>query len=864
LAVLLNQSLGHISIDTSKAPKYSPTNSNILLSTVYTTNSNPNRPEIAIGKDRDPAVGGTVGAYERYYSRYFYKVDDTNNSKILSDIGVELNTSIDFGSGPVTQLLPLPRCPQTPYYAPEWLQFNVERHTSPVASTISPTDRYSLLTQVSGQDFDYSVVSYGPTGSYTNETVIDAITVDVELINADAFDDNKSTLKCSNPDPSIIYGGFGNSRFVTFNNTSRVPIEDSTDMISTPAIRNAVFRIWVLADLNNTIIPHTSPRDDGAKFRTIYDDNFKAVDIEDTCKIDCSASNDATTYCYDCLRKNFAQAICSRDNFSIRPNSYRIKLSDAGPLGNNTPPIDIAQNSSATTPSNSANFAAEYPYLMTGEAQRADGTLVLGYTKRDFEFQNQILSSVPGDNTSDTALLEFKGSTTNCNDTDHSSFNITFENGALVDYNLTSRNAGLYDFWIKDNQWTKVDQSANNPYKTIFDPTCRNNALPACNDCLIGNSTAGGRNNESGCTIHSNVSASADYTNLALTFNPYKFNLAGLSFLRRPVGSTTDNIVYYSDLNDSLNMSIGFNGNMFAEGYKGGKLNNFVTGCAAQDILFDVNKTTSQPVTAVASPNDINVSFQKVLVDTLGTTATVLDDNNITFGEQNFAKDQNGSALVDLYMNFQKPLNKPMNPVDVNITQLIAISPNAQSNANMSPTYTPDGNRTGGVKRFYYARVRAEQNIYDDVKEDFKLTAVWMEIYCFDAANVLCTTMGLDSVAYPKASDQIAWYSGLSHDPGDGQITGISIAGGGSVTPNATPLAFTNGKVTNLRVSYSGIQRPETDTVTVTVSPWLRYATPTVIYSVIFTNDGNWAGIGNTGNVLDTLPKNEENNRVSW
>jgi subtilisin-like proprotein convertase family protein len=863
LAVLLNQFKGHISIDTTKAPKYSPTNSNVLLSTVYTSHSTPDRPEIAIGKDRNALVGGTLGAYERYYSKYYYKVDDVNDTKILSDIGVELNTSIDFGSGPVAQLLPLPRCPQTPFYNPEWLQFNVERHTAPLSNSASNTERYSLYTQVAGQDFDYSVVSYGPKDVYNQETVTSGLTVDVELINADAFNDENATLKCSNPDPSIIYGGFGNSRFVPFNNASRVPIIDASDMIATPAIRNAVFRMWVLVDINNTIIPHTNTRAQGDKFKIIYDDNYAAIDIADSCKIECNAANgvNGSTSCYDCLRKNFAMAICSRDNFAIKPKSYRITLADADVTGNASSPNDIAHNGT-TAPSNTASLAAEYPYLLQGSAHRVDGTIAVGYTKRSGEFKSAKVSSIPSDTTSDNALLEFKGNTTNCNDTQHTTYNITFENGVLVDYNLTGSNTGTYDFWIRDNQWTKVDQAENNPYKTIFDASCTGSTAAICNDCIIGDSSIGVINAKSGCTIHSEISSDTDYTNIDISFNPYKFDLSNLTFIRRPERVPSSNIVYFSDLNDSLAMSVGFNGNMEAKGFNDTKLSNFVTGCSAEDIILDTNITTSQIVKDI---NDVNISFQKVLLaDVTGRSPIKVDDENITLDALNFTKDNNGSALVDLYFNFKKPLTNPMNPVDVNVTRLTAISPSASSDANLNTNYIPDGNVSGAEKRFYYARTRAEQATYDDVKEDFKQTAVWTEIYCFDAANVLCAAMGLDSIAYPKASDEIAWYSGLSHDPGDGQVTGIAISGGGSITPNAVPINFTNGKVTNLKVTYSGISRPETDIITVTVSPWLRYATPTVIYRVIFTNDGNWAGIGDTGNVLDTLPKNEENNRVSW
>ena len=867
LAVLLNQFQGRINIDNTKAPKYSPTNSNVLLATVYTTNSTPNRPEIAIGKNRNASIGGTVGAYEQYFAKYYYIVNDTNSSQILSQVNVELNTSIDFGSGPVSQLLPLERCEQSPIYNPQWLQFNVERHTTSNPVISNSTDRYSLYTQIAGQDFDYSVVSYGPDESYTAETAATGLTVDVELLNADAFDDNTSALKCSNPDPSIIYGGFGNSRFVTFNNQSRIPVIDANDMSNTDAIRNAVFRIWVLSDANNTIVAHTNPRTDGADFKTIYDDHYVTLDIEGTCTTACGATNgiSGNSSCYDCLRLNFASAICSRDNFSIRPASYRLSLSDAGPDGNETSISTLVQNSTSVTPDKSENLVAEYPYLLNGYAADNSGNLVNGYTKNRFEFSSntyQNNASVLTDNTLDIALMEFQDDTTNCNDTQHNSYNIVFDGGSLVDYTLTGKNTGRYDFTVKDNGWTKVDQAVNNPNKTLFDPNCFQSSDPACNDCITGSGSIGGSNNESGCTILSNIPLESDYEELSLTFTPYRFDMSGLVFERRPTASATTNELYFSDLSASLEMSIGYDGRIVAQGFTNTDLSNFVAGCTAQDLVFETNKTTT-PLNIIDSNNNA-IDFQQILVDSTNTASAIaLNDDNLTLDSTNFFKAQNGGANITIHYNYEKTLANPMNPADINISLLTASSPNASASAHMSTDFIPDGNLTGGIKRFYYARTVPGQTVYK-TKEDFVLTELLMQVYCYDVANVLCTTMGLNSVAYPVVANNAEWYSAVAHDPLDGGITDIQVvSGAGTLNPNGA-LDLTIGKRTDLNVGYSGNGRPEINDINATLSPWLNYISNTVSYRVIFTSQGNWTGIGKTGNVVDTLPKDEPNNRISW
>ena len=858
----MRQREGTVSFDPTDA-YYSLSNANTLLPTVVTNNSSQARPEIAIGKNRNALIGGTIGPYERYYAKFNYDVIDVNASKFVADFTIELNTTIDYGSGPITQILPLQQCEQSAVYNPDWLEFNVERDFSTAPS--NDTEQYSLYTQIAGQDFDYSVAAYTQDANnrFTVETSVDDMTVDVELIDAEAFDDNTSFLKCSNPEPSIILGGFGNSTFVHFNNESREYVRIN-DFSNTRAVKNTVFRMWILTDVNNTIIPHTYNRTDGDKFKIIYDDNYAILDTAMICADDCGVYGVAgSSACYNCLRNNFAKPICSRDNFAIRPESYRISLSDIGVDGEAASPLEVTQNNSSMT---DKSLAAGYDYNLTGQSTNFNGSTSNGYYGENFSIATR--STLPSPNAyEDMAVLQFTGSST-CQDQNHSTLNIKFTNGILDTYTLSHNNVGDYALWIEDNSWTKVDQASQNPYKTIFDNNCRVDtatAAPAyCNDCILGNNTSGGADTKPGCTIDSILTANTDYQEIDLTFNPYQFDL-DLQFVRRPAGSSTDGIVYFSDLNDDLAMSIGFTGRITAQGFDGTPLNNFITGCAAQDIMLDVNKTTLPG--AVNDINDINISFQQVLNDITGTTnPAALDDVNLTYDALNFTDDLNGSANINLFYNFAKPQNVPMNPVEVNITRLTASSPNASSNANMSTNFVPDGNISGEMRRFYYARTVPGQTTYDDIKEDFVLTSLHVQIFCFDAINLaFCATMGLDSVAYPIVANEIAWYSANAHDPGDGQITTIGIQSGpGNIAPSGGPYQFNSGSRADLRVNYSGIDRPETDVVAATVDTWLRYNGNTIVYNVIFTNDGNWAGIGKTGNVLDTLPKDKANKRISW
>lgn len=887
----MTQRVGHITFDPTEA-YYSLANTNILLPTPVTNNSTQARPEIAVGKNRNELIGGTVGPFERYFAEFNYIVTDVNNSRFEADFTIELNTTIDYGSGPITQVLPLEQCVQSLTYNPTWLQFNVERDFTPTTAT-SDTDRYSLYTQIAGRDFDYSVAAYTQDSNdeYTIETTTDDMTVDVELIDAAAFDDNTSFLKCSNPDPSIILNKFGKGTFVHFNNTSRVHVNE-TDFDLTRAVKNTVFRMWILTDENNTIIPHSYERYQGDKFKEIYDENIVNLDEPGLCAVDCGVQGVANSEsCYNCLRNNFAKPICSRDNFAIRPESYRVNVYDAGEIGDlDTAKVPILKNDeTSSSPKNKETLVAKYGYLMQAFSTKDTGdVLATGYYNDTF--QSDQLATYTDDGTDDISLIEFIDDAVQCNDLNHTSLNIDFANGAIRDFNLANHNVGKYTLWIKDNSWTKVDQAQNNKYKTRFDDGCYLSSAPECNDCVYNNSQSDINSDigRYGCQISTDLPNDNTYTDINITYMPDHFSLSEIAVRKKPLFSTNTNTLYISDLSTDLSMAVSFEGNITALGYNDSDgdtpLSNFTEGCAANgiDILLDINKTILTGPTISTDINNIEnpVNFQQALLEyyTIPDATQTLDESDtnqsMTLSFENFEKNRMGKAHVDLYYNFKKPTNAVVNPIDVNFTNLHASAPDANATAyataNTMHYNTPEGDRTGDNYTYYYAKVEPGQFFIDDIKEDFVMTALYVQIYCFDANVSFCPSLGLGGVSnpdYPTAPNETQWYSASGHDGiTDGKINTLTaIAGTGTVSPS-TNLRFTNGARTDIRVNYTGNTRPGTVTVRVDLDPWLFYS-PTLAnleYSVRFTADGNWAGIGNTGNVLKTLPSNKENNRVDW
>ena len=878
VAIDMVQREGSIVFDPNDA-YYSLSNTNILLPTVVTNLSSPNRPEIAIGKNRNPLIGGTIGAYERYYAKFVYDVVEANSSTFQANFNIELNTTIDYGSGPITQVLPLQQCPQSPVYNPDWLEFNVERDFTSTAG-LTDTERYSLYTQIAGKDFDYSVAAYTKDSNnrFTIESVVDNMTVDVELIDAEAFDDNTSFLKCSNPDPSIIFGGFGNSTFVHFDNMSRVPVR-LNDFSDTPAIQNAVFRMWILADQNNTIIPHTNNKTDGDQFKTIYNDNYAVIDTALLCAIDCGVNGVAgSSSCYDCLRKNFAQPICSRDNFAIRPESYRISISDSGADGTATSPKLITQNNSGML---EKALAAGYDYNLTGVTTKFDGSIAVGYYNEDFALDTLGSLTLPNEY-EDLAALEFTGSSS-CQDQNHTTLNIDFTNGTLDTYLFSHNNVGNFALWIEDNSWTKVDQASRNPNKTIFDDNCRVDeatAAPAyCNDCLLGSNISSTGDIKSGCTIDSSLTTNVDYQEVDLKFNPYQFNLDSITFHTRP--NDLNSYLYMNDLNKSDVMAVKMEGNVTAEGKNGTTLSNFTDGCAAEDLILWLNRSMTPAESSIVAEDSTRVFFQQGLKDYIDIL-TIQDnsagnDINSTLASANFinTSDTNGSAVVDLYFNFAKPYDKLVNPIDVNFSILNAASPNATSNADLLSDYLPDGNKSINQSRhFYFARVAPSQGTDGTTEYGLSVTtALRVNTYCRDDINITCSGLPGMPVTPEEIFGGAGWYRMQAHlsSLGDGQVDSLSTTVPNvTISPSSNVSFDANGSSSTITISYPLSNRPVHPNIVITPDEWLKYDADSTKnglpdFVIHFLNQGlKWKGKGQTGHVVETEPSVESSGRINW
>ncbi|AKF24393.1 hypothetical protein YH65_02520 [Sulfurovum lithotrophicum] len=870
---------------------YTLPNGNTLLPTNYADPmSTPSQPFIAIGKGRsaDGNTGGTISPNERYYTKFYFKANTSDSA--IGNFNVDVNVTLNYGSGDFWQFLAVDRCPQSAVYSPNWYRFNIEKVFSSVPS--DPTEHYSLPTRIAGKDFDYSVASYikDSNGEYTDANASNGITVDVEMINIDAFDDNSSYFKCGNAEPSIIVMP---GRFVHFNGEERINITDPNDLVNTYAIRSATFRMWFLIDENGTIIPNTNHRkDENYYFDGIYTTTFQAQDPTGLCSNACTPPYSYTSPrypdydqqaqgCYACLRDFFAQPICARDNFAIRPKAIEVRLSDRGQDANLTASF-ITQNNDAAT---FTNIAAEYPYELNLTAVRNANDLAEGYYSYIFKEEDDIQPSPTktGVNAASAALHKFEDSVT-CADDRNKTIEVNFENGNAISQ-LDHDNAGKYSFEIWDINWTKVDNASINPYKTIFDPSCENSSDQRCSDCILGATADDMTGNEkTGCLFGSELTSldgtlNNNFTKLNVFYKPYQFDLNSITLHTRPHDGI--NWLYMNDLIQDTTMVATLEGNITAEGKNGTALSNFANGCAAEDVVLWLDRTM-QPVQE-SDINDSNltpVRFQQGLQDVNGWT---LQDNsggydmNASLVAANFVNtsDLNGSADVNLSYNFKKPYAAVVNPIDVNFSMLSGASPDAKSYANQVGNYIPDGNVSINAEHwFYFAKVKEADGT--DGKQEYGTlvnTTIHVMSYC-DTAVVPCSILPGFATIPDEIQGTEGWYRMKDHlsSNGDGQISSLATAQAGvSISPNSNITFDTNGTTGTITITYPlSSTRPVHPVFQITPDEWLKYDSNPANngipeFIIHFLTQGlKWKGKGETGHVMETEPSTQSSGRLNW
>ncbi len=848
---------------------------------------------IYIGENAGPGQGGSIAPYQTTY----FKFNNDLNGSVDTTFDLRAQFTVDYGSGPVPQAMVFDSthiCKNSGGYFPALGIFNV------ISDTTSTNGiPYNLQTQIADRAFNVKMFSYDPadlTSLMNSDT-----TVEVELYNAGLFSRDVN-LTCKNPDSNITV-----PFFVPFNNTYSV---DLTGLRFNVAIRNTAFRTWYLSQPDGSVLQHhCTDRYDNDCFETLYADNYATHEGPDgNCTTDCTTGvASGSDSCYSCLRAFYGTPVCSRDNFSIRPESFSVKLYDTNEDNSTTAPaIELADSHTV----NAAKLAAgyKYRYEINASSFRSDSAV-----PRYFMIFDNVNSG--------PSVREWSpsGSVSGCNDTSGKPLNTVLFNGtnliAAAPQVYTPdpvEQVGEYAYIISDQNWTRADwDPAVLTHHTSASTWLFSNGTPAT-DCEKDSNTtyAEGSNHIQGCVTTNVHDTGRTYIPLKLEFHPYSYDVSGLSYGAGPsMRDANGSVVYMNTLSQSFpypegyytssgtqadeNMSFNIQGKFFAESYTGQLLTNYVAGCYAEPVDMNLSHTFMDPVSSLYTWRydliDTNETDQTdIILPREDNSLTIAADSVVTQNAANFRSDMQGAIFMDLGYNFDRYINIPLNPVRITFGDMNLSNANKPDIAvNMVPDHKIYGLLNIDQRvHFYYGRVKPAQPFYDNIATSSATTPVSVVIYC-DATPITAGGLGISGCnarGLSLQSNEIQWWKAVDHNTsdGDGSI-GLTIGtlteGSGSPYLSNASVAInaSNGENNTLFVDRgSNPTLPMTVPVELLLYPnavhtdrWLIYnefnsSAPSPFYRVRFIGTSGWAGEGETGHVVNDNADTHKNKRVGW
>jgi len=878
------------------------------------------------------------------------------NARITYDLPVPVGNTFVLVSGQQSIVQDdIPMCPSPGSgYAPAYSIFNVEHN---YLNDVKPI--YNLQTQTARRVDDLEIISYKIDALHTKNSV--STFIGIELIDYDETGGFPNA--CSNPNNAIsprIWipffdetameedGKDANITQISFNRAmlqkaisagvgSDMILGVEGDLMSTPedfygvVNKNTAFRVIYSGVGDDEGLITIVPTKQGLRIDNFTDlvQDIKICrqpvinpsapqNMTELVPVACSNDGNNLTYreiaiCMECLYGYDTRFLCSRDNFAIRPESFRIDLKDQLQT-DTTQRQDITINNSIAT---RHQIVAGYDYALEINAtSHQNDSATPGYN----------VSFLP-DGSDENRTFRLKQSfsvtvdKTKCNDiTDHNR-TLRLYNGEVLSngekqLDLNSTQVGEYDLTITDKLWTRVDW--DNTLMTHHDVV----HFLGGDDCDFSNSSVSKEsiyNVKSGCIItsdgHTNSDTGAQYTDIPLRVHPYKFDLNSSSYsnpIDPMVGpNTTRNqtFVYIDtpptmDQNDT-NMSYNMSGTFVAAGEDNGTLSNFVSGCYAVDVnmslnfiynhgdipskipflsysLKDYNNTNSA---IIYRPDQTTTSNHFEVVDHDSTTAPLIITQNKNF----FVKDMKGSIKMNLGYNFRRTYDQPLNPryiefKDFNITHITTPMSPTNIYADLTNDHKIFGDKILDHNvSFLYGRAKPTKFFYEDITVATVTTPVSIVAYC-DMNFSACQDRGIQALF--AQTNEANWWLSLDHNSIDSDGDVVLLRGSiteGPGSPTVTPaspntLSINSSIDNNVVVASNGSTLPITveidfDTTDATVGQltnrWLIYneydnSVPSPFYKVEFIGVSGWAGHGDTGNVVESNASSKKNRRLGW
>ena len=811
----------------------------------------PNTFRMAIGSGAD-ATGGVIHPFETHYMRFQH---DLNVSQDPFDtrLNISLDYTTDFGSGPVPihkNLTIDNRCTGYTAYRPEWGIFNVIDADAPNINT------YNLKTQITKRNFNAKVVGYGGVNFDTAQNFDTDIEVEVFNVGIYGTDTNVS---CNNPDSNISA-----PRFYSFTNTSSV---DMLDVNYDRSNQNSGFRVWYLEDKAGNLVNHhsgtTVPGANEAYFDTLYTTSYPD---DGNCTLPCSG---AATGCYACLKTYYGKPLCSRDNFSIRPENFKLTLRDNAENTSGTG--TFMGDNSGTTP---LSIAGAYKYQLDLVAtDYGVETPSRGYVQ---EFPPppsitdgtaDIMVTIDLDKNHTSVLINNFSTNTNCNDFNGVWYNTDFWDGAHSIYSMRAPNVGEYMYHILDSKWTFVDNPGN-----------------FGQDCLVDDSSAPA-SGLAGCNISSKMDTT--HNDLNISSVPYQFDTSGVATGSPALAA---GFMYSNQLDNLLsdeNMSLRFSGLITAQGKDGTVMSNFVTQCYSKNLVLDldysltgedingVTWTQANGTLAEGNPirwRELNASLANGTFPLpLGRTETMGNFQDVNLTATEFSKAAGGSTMLDLYLNIDRGVSTPHNPIQAsfNSFNVICENGNCDSIADQVDPYTAIGTYTNltPIINIFYGRAHTPRYRIQGNAANLRS---YYEVYC---QNCNVPRLQIVSPNQLLSVDDIRWFQNTIHTQATGEI------------PVANPMTTQNpvqaarlvlganlvtNAITTADYIYDGTAGyPFKTTVNYIPDPWLIYnrfnnAALFNSFELEFSQVGGQAGKDNSGTHMNATGAPATNRRIQW
>lgn len=808
-------------------------------------------------------------------------------------------------------------------YKPEWGIFNI------VEPSYYANGKYNLTTQVVNRAGVFQVASFDADAANTPKATTSYVSI--ELIDAGLFHD--ANASCLNPNSAVSpqyhlwvmnSDGTDTSQIditagptgTLLDSSGEHVLQDTYNQMFKQATRETAWRVWFL--LNPLTGDPLELECSGTPYRwNLWQEPLKSWVQSSSCSSECNSaasgnfcdrltgnsSGKGDSSCLACLSNLTKYPLCSRDNFSIRPESFDVKLSDVNQTNVSLRQL-FATDRTGQPSANTAdvNLSAGYNYHYDINAtSHTSNSATLGYTRyfgnNNAEYNATLIYSPL------TALT--------CNDTNDYVQSFNMINGTISqDANHTQ--VGRYKLNIIDKTWTSIDWDLNDRTHQTDEPsyfvTATSDCAPDSSDIQVQGTTVSNYSTMVGCDINSTHTTSeklnstdsgnTQYRDYNMVFRPYQFDIStitlshGLNQDVNFVGPLNGDFpfVYMANLNNTdENMSVQFRGNIIAQGYDGGQLSNFVENCYAEPLNFDVNKTFSVAALPQDGANytflfkdfnttdgsELNAAQNGIINDPLINTI-------VTIGTNSFPTVQAGLANVALMLNFDRNVSREINPINVTFNDLnisCQTLGNCQSQADFSPVHDVNGTQlytANNTVVHYYGQIYAPS--YTVFTDDMNATISY-NVFCQDAGTNACNAINYPNlVTMTDAPNTLFYkYNADHNDTRDGQLSAIVQNTG--IAPNpvlhqnlVTPINTNSANGTVLHnLLYDGSQGYSyISYIQVTAPNFLLYnsAAPAIIpfeFPVRFMGTGLWSGV-NEHNVSNSKIDSgiNTNRRINW